>query len=304
MVLVTGASGAMGSVLVRMLHEKGEKIRACVLPDDPCVHRIADICYDIRYADLSDKSGIKDVCKDIKTVYHLAAVIISPDDSIFDRVNVIGTRYMAEDAVACGVAHFIYVSSASVVYPEPTPYSLSKRNAEEIVKKSGLHYTIIRPTLVYGKTGGQEFDMYLSYLERFPVIPFIGNGKSIKRPVFVDDVTNGLVALNGNTLTYGKVYDFCGDEPISMIDFSRLCMKLAGIQHKPVIHLPVWLCRFIALVMKIFMHNPPLKWQVIAGIIQDANLDPETAKKDLGYNPAKVSECLPDCFPRKNREGG
>jgi len=54
----------------------------------------------------------------------------------------------------------------------------------------------------------------------------------------------------------------------------------------------------IAKIMARFMKNPPLKWQVIAGITQDANLDPGPAMEDLGYLPAKVTERLPKCFPR------
>ena len=298
MILITGASGAMGSVLARKLHEKGEKIRACVMPGDPFVSRIENICYDIRYADISRNSDVAGICNGIKTVYHLAAVIISKDDSIFERVNVNGTRNLMEEASSANVGHFIYISSASVVYPFPTPYSLSKRKAEEIVNNSPVKYTIIRPTLVYGKIGGQEFDMYLSYLKKFPIVPFIGSGKALKSPVFVEDIIWGLIALNNKEKIYGKVNNFCGDEQLSMLDFSRLCLKLLGIPGKPIVFLPVWLCKFIAVIMEMFMKNPPLKWQVIAGIIQDANLNPDSAKKELGYNPAKVSERLPGCFPR------
>jgi hypothetical protein len=56
----------------------------------------------------------------------------------------------------------------------------------------------------------------------------------------------------------------------------------------------------IAKIMARVMKNPQLKWQVIAGITQDANLDPSSAIEDLGYCPAKVSERLPACFPRSS----
>jgi NADH dehydrogenase len=232
-------------------------------------------------------------------VYHLAAVIVSKDESAFTRINVQGTQNIVDQAVKSKVAHLIYVSSASVVYPRPTPYSLSKRGAEEIVKKSGLPFTIIRPTLVYGEKGGLEFDMYLEYLRKFPVVPFIGNGASLKRPVFVEDITRGLLALCGNCASHGKVYNFSGAEALSILDFSRLCLRCMGMGNKPIVCLPVRLCVLIARVMGLVMKDPPLKWQVIAGITQDANLDPGEAMKDLGYAPKKASEWLPKVFPRK-----
>jgi nucleoside-diphosphate-sugar epimerase len=299
MILVTGASGAMGSVLVRELHKKGFCIRACVMPGDPFVSRIERLCNDIRHGDISMKASIAGICKGVGTVYHLAAIILTSDELEFERVNIEGTKNLIDEARSAGVGHFVYISSASVTYPLPTPYSLSKRKAEALVKTSGLNFTIIRPTLVYGPSGGQEFDKYLDYLQKLPVIPFIGNGKALKRPVFVDDIIDGLASLNECTKSYGKIYNFSGGEEISMLDFSRLCLRLLQQPRKSIVPVPIGICRLIARLMRVFMKNPPLKWQTIAGIIQDANLDPSLAMADLCYNPAKVSEALPHCFPRK-----
>ena len=299
MILVTGGTGVMGSVLVRMLAQQQNKVRVLCMPGDPFAARVKNMAADIRYADIANKIDILNVCEGVKTVYHLAAIIISKDEKAFENINAEGTRNITEEAARAGVGHFIYVSSASVTYPAPTPYSLSKRRAEDIVKNSGLAYTILRPTLVYGEKGGQEFDMYLNYLKKFPAVPFIGNGAPLKRPVYVEDVNAGLLAVCGNEKSFGKTYNLSGGEAVSMIDFTRLCLKLMGMGHKPIVHLPVWLCRMIAVLMKLFMSDPPLKWQVIAGITQDANLDPAEAMADLGYSPAKVSEKLSKVFPRK-----
>jgi len=299
MILITGAGGAMGSVFIRKLREKGARIRACVLPSDPGLQRMKSLCDDVWLADIRDKQALAGICLGITTVYHLAAVIISKSEEIFQRVNVNGTQNLIEEAKRSGVRHFVYISSASVLYPAPTPYSLSKKKAETIVSESGIPYTIIRPTLVYGKTGGQEFDMYLAYLKKFPVVPFIGSGESLKRPVWVDDIIEGLVAVEGRENSFGKTYNFSGAEAISMLDFSILCLKLLGIPHKPIVKLPVPLCMTLARILRFVMKDPPLKWQVIAGITQNANLDPVAAMRDLGYKPSGVTRKLPECFPRE-----
>jgi NADH dehydrogenase len=298
MILVTGGTGAMGSVLVRMLHQRGDSVRVLCMPGDPFVSRVKDYAADIRCADIANREQCKGVCDGVAAVMHLAAVIVSNNETAFRRVNVEGTRTIIEEAKKARVGQFIYVSSASVVYPRPTPYSLSKQEAEDIVKKSGLAYTVARPTLVYGAQGGQEFDMYLAYLARYPVVPFIGRGESLKRPVHVDDVNDGLLAMCGNEKAFRKTYSLSGGEAISIINFSRLCLRMLGHKHKPIVHVPVWLCKMIAAAMGLVMSNPPLNWQVIAGITQDANLDPTDAMKDLGYNPVKVTDCLPGMFPR------
>jgi nucleoside-diphosphate-sugar epimerase len=299
MILVTGASGAMGSVLMRRFKEQGHSVRACVLPADPLIGRIESLCDDIRTGDIALRRSVAGISENVTTVFHLAAIILSPDEQDFERINTAGTRNIVEEAKRAGVGHFIYVSSASIVYPKSTPYAVSKKRAEEEVMNSGLNFTIIRPTLVYGPSGGMEFEKYLEYLEKFPVIPFIGGGKALKRPVFVDDIIDGLAAVNGNPVSFGKTYNFSGGESVSMLDFTRLCLKLLGKAKKPVIPLPIRLCRFIAWAMRLFMKDPPLKWQTIAGITQDADLDPRLAMADLGYSPEKVTERLPKCFPRK-----
>jgi len=298
MILITGGSGVMGSVLVREFCRKGRPVRALVMPGDPTASRIAGCGCEIRYGDIGDRRSLEGICRGVETVFHLAAVIISPDEAVFRAINVEGTRALIAEAKKEGVRHFIHVSSASVTYPHPTPYSLSKRAAEEIVRSSGLNFTIVRPTLVYGASGGQEFDLYLDYLKRFPVVPFIGGGRALKRPVFVDDVRRGLMALDGAEISYGKTYNFSGGEAITMLAFSRLCLRLLGRPHKLLLRLPVWFFKATAWLMRFTMKNPVLKWQTIAGIIQDANLDPAAAMADLGYLPAKVSEKLPACFPR------
>ena len=289
----------MGSVLVRKLATEGFSIEVLTLPGDPFVSRLQGTGANIHYGDISNPEDLNGICDGVDIVFHLAAVIITDDDTVFDRVNMGGTRNILAEALRSGVKHFVHISSASVVYTKTTPYSISKRVAEKLVRESGVPYTIIRPTLVYGREGGLEFDMFLSYLRKFPVVPFIGSGQALKRPVHVDDIIDGLVKIAQLGTATGKVYNFSGGKAISMIEFSYLCLVLMGAEDKRIAHLPVWVCLLLAAVLRKTMKNPPLKWNVIAGVIQDANLDPSEAMKDLGYKPSSVADRLGECFPRK-----
>jgi NADH dehydrogenase len=300
-ILVTGGSGALGSVLVKAFIDKGNTVRVLALPGDVGAEGLAALGVEVRAGDVADAASVAGAAEGCDTVYHLAAVIIAWDDRVYERVNVGGTANVVEEARRAGVRHLVHVSSASVVYPRSTPYSRSKQAAERIVRESGLAWTIVRPTLVYGKRGGQEFDDYLAYLRRFAVVPFVGNGAARKRPVYVDDVVSGLAAIAGRERTRGAVYNLSGGESISMRDFSRLCLRLMGMGGKPILHLPVWLCRALALCMGVVQEHPALRWPVIAGVTQDADLDPQGAMDDLGYRPARVSEKLQECFPRETQ---
>jgi nucleoside-diphosphate-sugar epimerase len=296
-VLVTGAAGVMGIRLVRGLVGDGWRVRAVVFPRDPLRARLDGLGCDIREADIGDASSLRGICDGVDTIYHLAAVIISHDPLVFVRVNQNGTAHLIDEAVRAGVRHFIYVSSASVTYPKRTRYADSKLAAEELVRfQTSFAFTIVRPTLVYDAGGGQELLMFLDYLRRFPIVPFIGSGSAVKRPVWAGDIIDGLLRLAGNPVCHGKTYNFSGGEPISMIDFARLLLDHVG-QPRPFVHVPVSLCRALAIVMGCLMDRPPLTPNAIAGIINDADLDPMQAMNDIGYRPLSVREGLRRHFP-------
>ena len=301
MILVSGASGTVGVRLVRGLLDTGCQVRALVLPDDPYRSRLKDCGCEIVSGDITRAATLSGVFDEIKTVYHLAAIILSNDPEVFTRVNVLGTRTMLAGSRQAEVEHFIYVSSASVVYPYTTPYSRSKRECERLVKAApGLNYTIARPTLVYEDRGGQEFMLFMDYLKKFPVVPFIGSGQAKKRPVHVDDLIEGLLKLAGCRRSYNQSYNLCGAEEISIIELARLMLKHNGLK-KPFIRIPVPLCTLIALTLRAIMKDPPLTLSAIAGITQDASLDSSSAQRDLGYQPIGVREGFQKCFPIETR---
>jgi NADH dehydrogenase len=297
MILVSGGAGVMGSRLVRGLVESGWKVRALTLPNDPFVSRLEGVDCEIFYGDISDASSLSGAFDRVDTVYHLAAIIIAHDPRLFEKINVIGTKNMVEGAASAGAKHFILVSSASVVYPKTTPYSISKRECERIVKEQdSMNYTIVRPTLAYEENGGQEFMMFMDYLKKYPVVPFIGRGRSLKNPVHVDDLMHGFLALAGNEKSFGKTYNFSGGEEISTWDLAHLMLKHQGIT-KVFIPIPVPICKLLSMIMEKFMTRPSLTWNAIAGATQDANLDHSSATDDLGYNPIGIREGLQKCFP-------
>jgi nucleoside-diphosphate-sugar epimerase len=296
MILVTGGAGVMGSRLVRGLVEAGNAVRVLTLPNDPLVKRLDGLGVDIRYGDVSNRGSIEDLCDGVRTVYHLAAVLLARDPAVFQRVNVDGTRNLVDLSVKAGAEHFVLVSSISVTYPYTTPYSLSKRECERIVKEQdAMRYTIVRPTLAYNEFGGEEFMMYLDYLKRFPVVPFIGTGKALKNPVHVDDLMRGFLAIPNNPKSYGKTYAFSGSEEISIWDLGKDMLRHHGIS-KPFVPVPVWICKILAAVMGATMQKPPLTWNAIAGLTQDANPDWSQTRDDLGYHPIGIREGLDRCL--------
>jgi nucleoside-diphosphate-sugar epimerase len=293
--LITGAAGVMGARLTARLRKAGWNVRALVMPGDPLRSRVERLGCEVREGDVSDRHSLSGICEGVDLVYHLAAVIISHDPTVFERVNRDGTANVVAEAQRSNVGHFVYVSSASVTYPRRTRYAESKLQAEHIVGSAGLPYTIVRPTLVYEQGGGQELMMFLAYLKRFPVVPFIGSGSALKRPVWSEDVVDGLERLAGASIALGKTYNFSGAEAISMRELAELLLRYHD-RPRPVLPLPVWACRAAAAALALLMKKPPLTSSAIAGIVNDANLDPSEAMRDLGYAPLGVHAGFEHCF--------
>ncbi len=279
----------LGAPLVRELVGRGHRVRVLTLPHDRTADNLRDISCEIVRGDVADGRSLTGIFDGVKTVYHLAAVIIA-DAATIQRVNVGGTRNMVKGAASAGVGHFIYVSSAAVLYPYSTPYARSKAQGERIVTgQPTMKTTIVRPTLIYGKGGGQEFRMFLEYLDRYPVVPFIGRGTAKKNPIYVDDLVWGLAAIAGNPTTYGKTYNLCGGQEITIRQMARLILRSQG-RTKPIVSVPLWVANGLAAVLEKTMKAPPLTRYAISRIVQDAAPDGSQARDDLGLTPIGFEE--------------
>jgi nucleoside-diphosphate-sugar epimerase len=293
-ILVTGAAGTVGARLVQRLVDRGNSVRALVLPHDPFRERLADIRCEVVEGDITRPRTLDHAVDGVATVFHLAAVILSDDEREFERVNVGGTRNLLAAARGAGVGHFIYVSSASVVYPRGTPYSLSKRASERLVRRQqGMHHTIVRPTLVYERGGGREFQIFADYVRRWPVVPLVGGGTAKKSPVHVADLIDGLSAIAGNEKTFGKVYNLGGGETVTLRELAELLVEHQG-RPTLLVPVPVVLCKAVALAWGAMTGRGPFALHTLAGLTQDADLDISRSAEDLGYAPIGIRRGLRD----------
>ncbi len=301
MILVTGGTGVIGSKLVKDLLSKGRKVRVLTLPGDPNIFGIKDLKCEIVYGDITDYNSLKSVCRGVNTIYHMAAIIISNIKEEIWRINVVGTKNIIDCALEAKVKHFIYVSSIAADWPQGSDYAKSKVTAEGLIKSQNeIKYTIIRPSLICGPGGGQEFMMFSKYLRKYPIVPFIGRGNANKNPVFVDDIARGLLSVLDNRKTYNKTYVFNGGEEISIYNLARLILRSQGIS-KPFIFIPVPLCKFIAYILDKAMKNPPFNRYTISRITHNIIFDNTKTRKDLDYNPIGISEGIINVFTNSKK---
>jgi NADH dehydrogenase len=306
LILVTGGAGKMGRRLAAALAWRGHKVRILCLPGDSAPSENA---IEIAYGDITRKESLPPALAGVETVFHLAAIVLSPGrPEAFRTVNADGTRNMVDAAEAAGVSHFIYVSSISVAYPASNAYSRSKLQGEEWVKGSRMRYTIVRPTLAYEDGGAAEFMGLVHHLKRGPVAFLPAGGRARKNPVHIDDLVSGFLALPGNAEAFGKTYVFCGGETISLRRMSRLLLDHMG-RPKPIVGVPAWICLMGAgalwALSKATGRPGGFTYQTYTGLVQDAAPASDSAREDLGYKPRGFTEgiaslaSLKDCLRKE-----
>ena len=157
-------------------------------------------------------------------------------------------------------------------------------------KRGNTNFTIIRPTLLYGHGGSQELKLYVESLRKVPLfVPLIGMGKSKKKPVWVNDIVNGLALLVNKPVSYGKTYNFGGATELTMGEYTKMICATFGI-NKPLVPVPAGACFAMAGVMQMFVKKPALRRDTILGVIMDANDSIELAQKEIGYRPVGLEE--------------
>ncbi len=300
MILVTGGTGFMGSRLVKRLVEKGHRVRAMAIENDRQLPNLEGVDCEIVIGDITKPQTLEEPMKGVKTLFHLAAVLVSDNPKLFHKINYEGTKNVIDKAVEAGVAHFVYISAAAANYKVRTTYGETKIQAEQLMKERGnKNFTIIRPTLIYGPGGGgQELVMYMEQLKklsRIGFVPLVGTGKAMKRWVWINDVIEGLTLLVDNPVTYEKIYNFGGGSAHTMREYTNMLCQQLQI-NKPIVPIPVPICYVLAWFLKIVQRKPILKRDTILGVTMDGDFSIEQAKKEIGYNPIRFEEGIRKIF--------
>jgi NADH dehydrogenase len=209
-------------------------------------------------ADLAtDGAGLAEAFASCDAVIHLVAVIHERGKQTFERVNHEASEHVAAAAAEAGVAHLIHQSVLGAD-PDPTyPYPATKWAGEQAAIGSGVPYTVLRPSLIFGP--GDGFFTLLAKLIRLSlltglIVPVPGDGQAIFQPLAIDDLTQCmLVALERGPSN--RVHEFGGPEHLTYEEILYI-VKFALGAHRRFVHLPVQMMLPPAFVMQTLMRNP------------------------------------------------
>lgn len=232
---IAGATGFVGRHLLQALPAEGQNVRCLVRSQSK-----AELCsaygFDTFNGNITDRERLRGSLEGVKTVIHLVGIIEEHNEQTFERVHLEGTANLIEESLSSSVKHFFYQSALGASLESPFPYYRTKAEAEEIVKRSGIPYTIFRPSLIVGP--GDKFSKSIvELLQLGPVVPVPGNGKSRMQPVFISDWVQCMMQVIESGEASGKVYEFGGPEQLSYNDILNVYMRVLG-QPKRLMHIP------------------------------------------------------------------
>ena len=230
MILLTGATGTIGSALLRRLTGTGEPVRCLVR--DP--RRLGDhrVRVQIALGDLADPPSFRHALRGVKTVVHLAAAIRDEPHASIEELNAVATLRLVRAAERAGARRFVFFSAMGAAHHSRTRFFRAKALAREAVEASSLETTVFSPSIVY--TPG---DPWLTLLERFsylPAIPVSGSGRACYQPIWAEDVADCVVAALMASGPRRRVFELAGPETLSYDEIVR-----AAVPRRRQLHVPL-----------------------------------------------------------------
>jgi len=254
--LLTGATGLVGSALLRRLTAAGVPIRCLVR--DPRRLGSDRVRVQIALGDLCDPPSFRNALRGVRTVVHLAAVIRDQPGGSIEELNGIATWRMVQAAERAGVEHVVFFSALGASSHDRTRVLRAKALAERAVLASSVRHTVFAPSLVYAPG-----DRFLTLLERIamlsPRMPISGRGEALYQPIWSEDVAD--CVMNALALPNpGERYELAGPQLLSHQQIVELALRAAGRQRRTV-NLPASLVKSaLSLAETLMKSRAPLTW--------------------------------------------
>lgn len=253
-IAIIGGTGFVGCHLVEALHAVGHTTSLLVRAGSEDRVRRAD-GQRVTAGGLEDDDAIRAVLEGCDAVIYLVGILRENRSKgiTFRRMQYDGVVRVADVAKASGILRFLLMS-ANGVESEATPYQQTKFDAERYVKDTGMQYTVLRPSVIFGDPRGRmEFATQLRNDMVNISLPAVGfysgvkpsSGPVLMAPVHVDDVAGAFVAALGDDKSIGETFELCGPDVLSWDEMIRRVAAAVG-RKKRILPVPLGLMKVVA----------------------------------------------------------
>lgn len=212
---VSGANGFTGRFVCAELHRRQRSFVALLRPGSDTswmdAHQIP-----VRFADLNHAQQLAAQLKGCDALLNVASIGFGAVPSILEACR------------SASIRRAVFVSTTAIFTQLNAGSKVVRKAAEAAIKSSGLDSTILRPTMIYGTPGDRNIIRLVRWLDRWPVLPVFGSGRSLQQPVHVSDVAWAVVQTLETPVTVGRQFNISGAAPLTYNEVVRLTAQALG----------------------------------------------------------------------------
>ncbi|MDP2844944.1 MAG: NAD(P)H-binding protein [Candidatus Methanoperedens sp.] len=290
MILLTGATGFIGAHVLRALSEKNLQVRCLVRK--PAISENPDITYVT--GDVLDYGSLVKATSGVDTVYYFIHMMGNQPGSEQRRFDILDRLAINNMVKACqinGVKRIIHLTGIRAPQEKLSHHLESRKEVEEIIKASGIGYTIFRASVIIGR-GGAAFDILDTAVRKLPVIPVFDWENTKVQPIYIGDVVRYLVECLDKKETVNKCYDIGCSQVFTYKELMQQYAKELGLK-KSFISIPGSWNRLSAAVLgKIAPVNPNVVYWLIESLHNNMVCEPNELEAIFGFEPISFEESI------------
>lgn len=277
MILVAGGTGFIGAAVVRELAQRGKPVAVLSHRPERAARRFLGLTVEVRPGDVRHPDSLPAAVQGAEAVISTMQFPNFPVETprrgyTFEEFDARGNERLVAAAKAAGVRTYIYLSGAGAAPDGKYHWLRAKWQGEEAVRHSGLRYTILRPSWVYGPED-RALNRFVTFAHRLPFVPVVGNGQQKLQPVFIDDVVRVVVDSLEHPAAANQTFEIGGPEVLSMDEVLHTMLAVLG-KRRPLVHIPVGLMRLVGRLMDLVpVASRPLSADAVTFVTMDALAD-------------------------------
>jgi len=291
-VVVTGASGLVGTRTCAELAARGWRVRGVVRDAARAAEKLGHLRIEIRSGDIRDPDSMRSALRGAGALVHLAAIAIEKKGESYVEINARGTDMLLDACRTESVSRVVYMSQNGADSSSPYPFLRSKGLAQDAVTTSEMRWTVLKPSVIFGPD--DEFVNVLARLVRLsPVVyPLPGGGTARFQPVAVGDVAQAVARCLDDDSTIRRTFSLGGPVPITLRQMTERIL-VAMNTSRILVGIPVAVLRPLIAVAQNLLPNPPVTTGLldlleIDNVIPDNDLDSELGIDPVPFAPEEL----------------
>ena len=288
-VFLTGATGFVGRNMLKRLLAENHSVRALVREPQKA-GALAGERVELVAGDVAEGTGLDQGMQGCDATMHLVGIIVEKGKNTFERVHHIGTRNVVEAAKRVGIGRFVQMSALGARANGPAAYQVTKWKGEEEVRRSGIPFCILRPSLIFGEGDGFVTQM-IQTMRSAPLLrPVPGDGNPKFRPIFIDDVTACFVRALTVEAATNQTIELGGADELTLNSVLTEIARCAGVS-KPAVNIPMPFMFAGAAVAQRLLKNPPVTVDQLRMLREGSTCDIGPMERILGVHPQGFKGC-------------